>query len=258
MDPDDMNGSSNLEYIEGLPQNRLPGAFVPEFRESSDLAIAQGIPQTRMDSPVPKHHRMPQITMPSFAFVTTNGTALNAPIPFGRANTVRVDNLTPQWCRVSGVYVNPNSIGWYIPIQNATQAAILTWESPATVTQPGATTGANAYTIWYEERFPAQVGVGTVTTTTVAAPTTGTETNVAGSASSVTILASNSSRKAASIYNDSSAILYLLLGTGPASTTVYTVQMASNTLYEVLANYTGIITGIWASATGSARVTELT
>jgi hypothetical protein len=161
MDRDDAtNGTANLEYIEGLPHDRLPGAMVPEFHEESDdAAIAGMIPQTRPDSPVAKHHRMPLVTMPSFAFVSTNGTALLAPIPFGRANTVRVDNLTSQWCRVGGFYINPFSTGWTIPLQTAVTTATLTWEAPATITQPAATTGANCYTVWYEERFPPTAGV---------------------------------------------------------------------------------------------------
>ena len=88
---------------------------------------------------------------------------------------------------------------------------------------------------------------------------TATQTSVAGSASSVTILASNANRKMAVVYNDSTAILYLLLGTGPASTSTYTVQIPAQGYFELpLPTFTGQLTGIWASATGNARVTELT
>ncbi len=253
-----MDTNGNLEYIEGLPQNRLPGAMLPEFHEASDDALVQSIPQGQHDSAVAKVHRVPHITLPSFVFSNTNGDAgLNQPIPYGRANSVRVDNYTTQWCKVGGVHIGPSTYGWVIALDRAVTNARLGWEAPPGITQPATTSGTLVYTFWYEERFPAQAGIS-FGGAAVSAPTTGTETNVAGSATSVTILAANSSRKAASIYNDSSAILYLLLGVGPASTTVFTVEMASNTLYEVLANYTGIITGIWASATGSARVTELT
>lgn len=86
---------------------------------------------------------------------------------------------------------------------------------------------------------------------------TGTASNVSGSATSVTVLASNANRVGATVYNDSSAILYLKLG-ATASTSSYTVQLPANAYYEVPARYTGIIDGIWASATGVARVTELT
>jgi hypothetical protein len=95
-----------------------------------------------------------------------------------------------------------------------------------------------------------------------AASATGTTTSVAGSASAVTILAANTNRLGATISNDSTAILYLLLGTGTASATNYTVALDQKgsvaAYFEVPFDYTGIITGIWASAVGSARVTEFT
>lgn len=155
---DDANDTGTLAYIEGLHQDRIPGAMVPEFHEAPDETLAHLIPQTRPEDGTHKALRNPAITMPSFAFISTNGTALDSPIPFGRANTVRVDNLSPQWCKVGGVFVNPFSVGWFIPLQNAAPTAKLTWEAPPTVTQPGSTTGANAYTIWYEERFTACAG----------------------------------------------------------------------------------------------------
>jgi len=86
---------------------------------------------------------------------------------------------------------------------------------------------------------------------------TATLTNVAGSASSVTLIASNTNRKGAMVQNDSTATLYLKFGTG-ASATSYTVQMASGSYYEVPFSYTGVITGLWGSATGFARCTEVT
>ena len=85
---------------------------------------------------------------------------------------------------------------------------------------------------------------------------TSTKANVAGSASSVTILAANTARRGASIWNDSSAILYLDLTGGTASATSCSVKLIADAFYEVPFGYTGLITGIWASATGSARVTE--
>lgn len=89
---------------------------------------------------------------------------------------------------------------------------------------------------------------------------TATVTSVSDTNTSTTILASNEYRLGATIINDSSAVLYLLLGSGDASTTNYTVRMAQYGYYEVPFNYTGIIKGIWASDPndGGARVTELT
>lgn len=86
---------------------------------------------------------------------------------------------------------------------------------------------------------------------------TATLANVASSATSVTILAANTARKGAMIYNDSTQVLYLKFG-ATASATSFTVPLATNTYYEVPGGYTGIIDGIWVSANGNARVTELT
>jgi hypothetical protein len=73
----------------------------------------------------------------------------------------------------------------------------------------------------------------------------------------VTLLASNASRKGATIYNDSTSVLYVKFGT-TASNTSFTVRMIANAYYEVPFSHTGRIDGIWASATGNARVTEFT
>lgn len=86
---------------------------------------------------------------------------------------------------------------------------------------------------------------------------TGTQSIVPGAAADTIILAANAARQGATVYNDSTAILYLLLANAVSSNTVYSLQVAAGGYYEVPAKYTGIIKGIWASATGNARVTEL-
>ena len=87
---------------------------------------------------------------------------------------------------------------------------------------------------------------------------TGSTTSVASSATDVTILALNSTRLGAAVFNDSTAILYLLVAAGTSSTTNYTVQLPPNAYYEVPAGYVGVLKGLWASAVGSARCTEWT
>lgn len=85
---------------------------------------------------------------------------------------------------------------------------------------------------------------------------TPTQSSVSGSGTSVSLLAANSSRLGATIFNDSSALLYLKLG-ATASTTSFTALLGTNDYYEVPFNYTGAIDGIWSSATGAARITEI-
>jgi hypothetical protein len=87
--------------------------------------------------------------------------------------------------------------------------------------------------------------------------TTATLANVASSATSVTLIASNAARKGLIVYNDSSAILYLKYG-ATASTTSFTYQLAAGASWTMaVPMYTGVVDGIWASANGFARVTEL-
>lgn len=88
---------------------------------------------------------------------------------------------------------------------------------------------------------------------------TGTTTSVASQATAITILAANSARFGASVSNDDANVLYLLLGAGTVSATVYTVQVPAGGYYEVPYGFTGILTGLWAAdGSGSARVTEYT
>ncbi len=82
-------------------------------------------------------------------------------------------------------------------------------------------------------------------------------TSVNASATSVVLLASNASRKGATFYNDSAAILYLAFA-ATASAAAYTVQMVANAYFELpWPVYTGVISGIWVSATGAVKITEL-
>lgn len=84
-----------------------------------------------------------------------------------------------------------------------------------------------------------------------------TVTSVAGSASSVALVAAKASRKRMYIQNTSTAILYVLLGGGTATaTTAHSIQLASNA-YVCIEGFTGAVSGIWAAANGQANITEL-
>ena len=93
---------------------------------------------------------------------------------------------------------------------------------------------------------------------TAAKAATATLSNVADSATSVTLLASNTNRLGATLFNDSNKLCYVKFG-ATASSTSFTVKMQGDAYYEVPFGYTGIIDGIWsANSSGSMRVTELT
>jgi len=87
---------------------------------------------------------------------------------------------------------------------------------------------------------------------------TPTLTNVAASATSVTLLAANASRQRIVIVNDSTSNLYIKFG-ATASSTSFTYLLFQQDTYEspVSGEYLGIIDGIWDSAIGSARISEM-
>lgn len=107
-------------------------------------------------------------------------------------------------------------------------------------------------------QFTSAGALVTSATSTTITSSTSTLTSVAAATSSTSLLASNTGRKGAYFFNDSTAILYLAFASS-ASTTAYTVQIASNGFYEMPnpAVYTGSIFGIWSAANGNVRITEL-
>lgn len=89
---------------------------------------------------------------------------------------------------------------------------------------------------------------------------TGTTTSVASVATSTSLKAANAARTGITIANDSTSILYVLLGTGTASATNYTFAIAAKGTIasdRTVTGYTGAIQGIWATANGFAMVTEV-
>lgn len=80
--------------------------------------------------------------------------------------------------------------------------------------------------------------------------------SVASSATSVSIFAASGSVDGRTVFNDSTAVLYLKFGT-TASTSDYTVQIPAGGYYEFPPPlYSGEVDGIWASANGNARLTS--
>lgn len=93
---------------------------------------------------------------------------------------------------------------------------------------------------------------------TVNPPTaaTSTPTSVTASTTSVQLLAANSSRKGATIWNNSTAAVYIELG-ATSSANAYTAKLEAGGYYEIPFGYTGAISGLWTAANGSALIREL-
>lgn len=92
--------------------------------------------------------------------------------------------------------------------------------------------------------------------------TTATVSAVASANADTALLVTNTGRlPGSSIVNDSTAILYILLGSGAASTTNYSYALAAkSTVGAALIlpdGWTGPVRGFWSAANGFAYVTEL-
>lgn len=83
-------------------------------------------------------------------------------------------------------------------------------------------------------------------------------TSVAGTDSATTLLAARPARMHVVIHNDSTALLYIKYGSD-ASATDHSYEVQADQHWEMPwgVRYTGILTGVWASATGNARITEV-
>jgi hypothetical protein len=92
------------------------------------------------------------------------------------------------------------------------------------------------------------------------AGTTGAQSSVSATVTAnTTLIAADATRVGLTIYNESSAVLTVLMGAGTQSATVYTVQIPANGYYEVPGAMVSLrASGNWTSATGAARITAVT
>lgn len=102
--------------------------------------------------------------------------------------------------------------------------------------------------------------LGTVTSAAKAAAAAFSQ--VAAATSATALIGANAQRLGLTFYNDSTAVLYLLLGgavTGTVNTTTtYTLQIPAGGYYETPWNFAGAVTGIWSAANGTVKFSEFT
>lgn len=153
--------------------------------------------------------------------------------------------LVAEWLRDTYFY-GITAVGGGGPIQDGVSAAITATVFDLTNSNPLATQIVD--------------GTGTAITSfgSELRPSSATVSNVSASASSVSVLASNSARRVATFYNDSDRACYVKFGT-TASATSYTVKLFPNGFFSTpWPTYTGAIDAIWDSGpTGALRVTEI-
>lgn len=122
---------------------------------------------------------------------------------------------------------------------------------------PVAVKGPNQAAVASDPALVVAVSPNNSFTITQARPSVNTTSSVASTLTNTTLLASNATRLGATVFNDSSAILYLKLG-ATASTSDFTIKVFPLSYYEVPFGFTGQIDGFWVTATGFARIGELT
>lgn len=122
---------------------------------------------------------------------------------------------------------------------------------------PVAVKGPNQAAVPSDRALVVAPSPNTPFTFSAARPSVNNTHSVASSATNTTLLSSNSARLGATVYNDSSAILYLKLG-ATATTSDFTIKVFPLSYYEVPFGFTGRVDGFWASVNGFARIGELT
>lgn len=173
----------------------------------------------------------------------------------------------PTGAATSALQTQPGVDIGDVTINNSTGAAAVNIQDGGNSITVDGTVAATQSGTWNINNVSGAVSLptGASTETTSAAilarysAATSTLSNVSASASSVTVLALNTARKSAIIYNDSTVGVYLKFGSAASATSfTYRLETKRTLIVDGIPAYTGIITGIWDSATGTARVTELT
>lgn len=88
------------------------------------------------------------------------------------------------------------------------------------------------------------------------APTSANRTSVTAATTDTQLLPAGA-RAGFLVFNESTATLFVALGSAAASTTSYTVKVAAGEYFEAPYGYAGPVRGVWDAVNGVARVTEV-
>lgn len=162
-----------------------------------------------------------------------------------------VDITTPTAMPAGGVGIR----GWLSAIWTKLNGTLAVTGTFFQATQPVSI----AATVAVSGTVTANAGTGTLATKETRSSTgTSTQPSIATTAGGTTVLASNANRLGASVRNDGANDVFMLLGTGTVTSSVYTTKMSPGAYFEVPYGYTGVITGIAVTAAVTLRVTEYT
>ena len=214
----------------------ITGSVAANFSPVSNTPVSQGNPGAQSDGWFVRITDGTQVL----------GTGSSAPIWVTGSTTTTIANFPlTQSVKIDESIILPVSISNFPAVQTVTGSVTAQINQVVSVSN-GGPIGSTADRIWI---------TGSVTTT-AEINATATVTAVSSSTSVVTIQAANGNRRGLTVYNDSSKILFLKLGTA-ASQTDFSVKLSSQGYYEVPSNYVGIVTGLWNQQNGFAYVTEI-
>jgi hypothetical protein len=191
----------------------------------------------------------------------TEGTEMTRAFVSGKRTDGYYDNIqinTDNILLVDGSTVTQPVTGFVVADQGIPAALADRW--PVTLTdginsvavKPASTAAATT-----DPALVVAISPNNAITTSTAHSSTNNITNIAASTTNTLLLASNSIRLGATIYNDSAALLYISLGS-VATLNDYTIKLFPLGYYEVPYGFIGAVDGFWSSAIGFAKVGELT
>jgi len=197
-------------------------------------------------------------TLPTgtFPVVTVTFTgALPGTTTVSQSNTQLVSQFSAWATLVSGTVGASQSAGWASLVSGTVGAS----QSAGWTVQVSSTTGAPVYVATTGALFVSQsntpAGTQVVIITSSVTPTV---TTVPLSLTGVALKAANTSRRGLAIYNQTTQVLYVAMGT-TASLTAFTLIMDISGYYEAPYGYNGAYWGLHpAAGTGLVYVTEVT
>lgn len=255
----------------------LPSAMVTDLKSVNITGTLPAFAAT----PTVNIGTAPSLTFTNTSFTANAGTNLNtsALALESGGNLAAINTKLPSGLTVTATRLLVDGSEVTQPVSIATLPALGTGTNnigsitniTGTVSLPtGAATSANQSTsntslASIDGKLPASLGAKAASASLAVTPAfaaTSTLTNVASSATSVTLLAANNNRKTVIIVNDSTSDLYVTLNASAASTTNFSFILAGkgggtpSSASFTGEDYSGQVTGIWASANGNARITE--
>lgn len=209
--------------------------------------------------------------------VTQPVSATTLPLPTGASTSAlqtsgnsTLSAISLQLPTTLGQKTSANSLSVVIASDNTVAVSAVSLPLPTGAATAALQTSGNATLTAISGQLPATLGpkVSASSFSVVLASdeivpvslpiaTTAAQTSVASSSTSVTLLAANANRRAFFVFNDSTQILYVSF-TATSTAAAYSVKLFPNSCITSDFIYTGIISGIWASANGAAKVTEFT